>query len=139
MSTGQMDCPWCGCGWLISCSKCAKAFTLAEVRETDLSFEELGRREVDRRGLLDISEDEIKDWAAGMADVLEPFAVGDIVVYLDGSYFNIYAEKINFDGYFASHDFDRLPHAKALENPTILLEILGGVDYWTDRELPDRE
>src|SRR5262249_18861030 len=26
----QMDCPWCGCGWLFICSRCRKAFTFAE-------------------------------------------------------------------------------------------------------------
>jgi hypothetical protein len=24
-SPGQMDCPWCGCGWLFICSRCNKA------------------------------------------------------------------------------------------------------------------
>ncbi len=43
MSTGQLDCPWCGCGWLISCAKCGKAFTYAVVRETDIPIVELGR------------------------------------------------------------------------------------------------
>lgn len=33
-SSSQLDCPWCGCGWLISCATCGKAFTFAEVRET---------------------------------------------------------------------------------------------------------
>lgn len=139
ISEGQMDCPWCGCGWLISCSRCGKAFTLAEIRETNISMEELGRREAAARGLSNISEDNIRDWAGGMTEALAPFAVGDIVIYLDGCYWNIEAENIKFDGYFASHDFDQLPHAKARNDPEALRGILGNVEYWTDRELPDRE
>lgn len=139
MSTGQFDCPWCGCGWLISCSKCTKAFTFAEIREIDISLEELGRKEVDRRGIPDVSEEEVKQWAIGMAEILEPFESGDIVVYLDGYYWNINAENIQFKGYFSSHNFDRLPHAEALKDPAILKKILGKTDYWTDRELPNRE
>ena len=27
----QLDCPWCGCGWLFSCIKCRKAFTFGRV------------------------------------------------------------------------------------------------------------
>ena len=29
----QMDCPWCGCGWLFVCSKCRKAFSFARAEE----------------------------------------------------------------------------------------------------------
>lgn len=32
---GQLDCPWCGCGWLFSCSKCRKAFTFSEAAEIE--------------------------------------------------------------------------------------------------------
>ena len=138
MSTCQLDCPWCGCGWLISCSKCGKAFTLGEIRETDLNLEELGRREAESRELSGITEDDVKQWALGMAEAFEPFDVGDVVVYLDGAYWTIDSEEVEFDGYFASHKFDRLPHAEALENPAVLDKILGNPDYWFERELPDR-
>ena len=62
MSTGQLDCPWCGCGWLIACSNCAKSFTYAVVRETHVPLVELGRREVRRRGIKSVTEEEIEDW-----------------------------------------------------------------------------
>lgn len=76
MSTGQLDCPWCGCGWLIGCAQCGKSFTFAEVRETDIPLIELGRREAITRGLTTITEEEIADWAEGMADALDQFEVG---------------------------------------------------------------
>jgi len=139
MSTGQMDCPWCGCGWMISCSKCTKSFIFAEVRETDIPLIELGRREAAARGLTDVSEQEVAEWAEGMAEALADFEVGDIVVYLDGHYWHRDATDIEFDGYFASHRVSRLPHAEALADPPLLDRVLGDANYWLDRKLPDRE
>jgi len=139
MSSGQLDCPWCGCGWMISCSKCTKSFTFAEVRETDIPLIELDRREAVARGLTDVSEQDIAEWAEGMADAFAGFEAGDIVVYLDGHYWHRDSVDIDFDGYFACHRLPRLPHVEALTDPPLLVRILGDVDYWIDRELPDRE
>ena len=61
MSTGQMVSPWCGCSWLIACSKCAHAFTFAEVRETKLSMDRLARREAKTRGV-EASDTELAAW-----------------------------------------------------------------------------
>lgn len=139
MSTGQLDCPWCGCGWLISCSKCAKAFTYGVVRETDIPIIELGRREVRRRGLASVSEEEIEEWADAMEREFARFEIGQIVVYLDGHYWPLDAENVTFEGYFARHDLKLLPHAEALERPEALSDLLSDRAYWLDRELPDRE
>lgn len=139
MSTGQLDCPWCGCGWMISCSKCTKSFIFAEVRETDLLLEELGRREVEARDLTTVTDVEISEWAEGMEETLANFDVGDVVVYLDGSYWTVDSKDIEFDGYYASHKLDRLPHAEALSNPQHLEAVLGDEKYWIERELTDRE
>jgi hypothetical protein len=138
MSSGQLDCPWCGCGWLITCSNCKKAFTFAEVRESDQSLFELGWAEARSRGLKNITDAEVAEWAEGMKDMLDCFEVGDIVVYLDGSYWTIDSEEIEFDGYFSHHKLDRLPHQEALINPHVLRSVLGDQNYWFDRELPDR-
>ncbi|MFK7820241.1 MAG: hypothetical protein AB8G99_16080 [Planctomycetaceae bacterium] len=141
MSTCQMDCPWCGCGWLFSCSKCSKAFTFAEVRETDLSLEQIAKREASTRGIQDsIGDDDIADWVLNMSQIVGEFEVGDQVVYIDGEYLKSDAESVEFDGYFAAHKFEKLPHAEALAtNPDLLDEILGQPSYWFDRELPDDE
>ena len=139
MSSGQLDCPWCGCGWMIACSQCTKSFTFAEVRETETPLIELGRREVEARGLKGISDEQIADWAEGLAETLAYFEVGDIVVYLDGSYWTVDSTDIAFDGLYASHDLARLPHAEALRDPAHLRRLLGNPRYWLDRERPDRE
>lgn len=139
MSSGQLDCPWCGCGWMIACTKCTKSFVFAQVRETEIPLIELGRREVAARGLAHVTEQEIAEWAEGMAETLDAFEVGDIVVYLDGSYWTVDSTDIAFDGYYASHTLDRLPHADAMADPALLNRVLGNKKYWLERELPDRE
>ncbi|WP_137753483.1 hypothetical protein [Sphingopyxis sp. L1A2A] len=139
MSEAQLDCPWCGCGWMIACSKCTKSFVFAEVRETDIPLIELGRREAAARGLKTVTERDIAEWAEGMAETLDKFEVGDIVVYLDGAYWTVDSTDVQFDGYYASHKFDRLPHAEALDDQPRLRQILGEKQYWFDRKRPDRE
>lgn len=139
MSEGQLDCPWCGCGWMIPCSRCGKSFTFAEVRETDIPLLELGRREAEARGLEDITDEEVADWAEWMAETLDEFEVGDTVVYLDGRYWKHDATDIVFGGFYASHSLKRLPHAEALSDPAHLDRVLGDKNYWLRRERPDRE
>jgi hypothetical protein len=65
--------------------------------------------------------------------------VGDIVVYLDGSYWTADSTEVAFDGLYASHNLERLPHAEALSDPAHLDRMLGNPRYWLDRERPDRE
>jgi hypothetical protein len=140
MSTGQLDCPWCGCGWLIACSKCLRPFTFAEVRETDVPIAELGWREAKARGLSsNVTEEKIAEWAEGMIEALDPFDIGDIVIYLDGSYWTVDSTNIEFTGYFAKHQLERLPHAEALADESRLRAILGDKNYWLEREDADRE
>ena len=67
------------------------------------------------------------------------FAVGDVVVYLDGVYLPLEATNFAFDGWFAQHDFDRLPHAVALTQPEALRSTLGDQAYWLERELVDSD
>jgi hypothetical protein len=84
------------------------------------------------------AEDEIAQWATEMAESLDSFDVGDTVVYLDGIYWTVGSTNIEFDGYFASHKLERLPHAAALHDPSILPSILGDRKYWLTRERPSR-
>ncbi len=139
MSTGQLDCPWCGCGWLIACSVCAKSFTYGVIRETEVPVVELGRRELRRRGLENVSDQEIEDWAEAMESEFARFDLGQTVVYLDGHYWPLDARDIAFEGYFARHDLKRLPHAEALDRPEALMDLLADKSYWLERELPDRD
>lgn len=132
----QLDCPWCGCGWLISCMKCRKAFTFARVVDVDRSYADIVREDFASRGS-DVDEDEVRHGAEWMADAFADLTVGDTVVYLDGSYLLVGTTNFAYDGWHAQHDFDRLPHATALEQPDALRSTLGVRQYWDERELVD--
>jgi predicted RNA-binding Zn-ribbon protein involved in translation (DUF1610 family) len=134
----QLDCPWCGCGWMISCIKCRKAFTFARVVEVDRTYADIVREDFAARGS-DVDEEDIAHGAEWMANALADLAVGDIVVYLDGVYLKADTTNFVYDGWFAQHDFDRLPHAVALEQPSALRDMLGNKQYWLDRELTEEE
>src|SRR5438045_9747402 len=72
-SPGQMDCPWCGCGWLFTCVDCRKAFTFAEAVEVDFTLEEMARRNRKHWGRAgtEPSAHEISDWVDFMRDFLQ--------------------------------------------------------------------
>lgn len=135
----QVDCPWCGCGWLITCIQCRKAFTFARVVDVDRTYGDIAREDFAARGDTTIEEEDVEHAAQWMADAMADLVVGDIVVYLDGSYLPLDTENFAYDGWFAQHDFDRLPHAVALEQPTALRDTLGEKQYWIDRELEDQD
>ncbi len=132
----QLDCPWCSCGWLLTCIKCRKDFTFGRVVDVDRSYASIVREDFTNRGEA-ASEDEVTDGAEWMAEALADLKIGDTVVYLDGSYLPLDTTNFAYDGWHAQHDFDRLPHAVALEHPNALRETLGVKSYWDERELVD--
>lgn len=105
-----------------------------------MTMDQLARREAKIRGLLDdLTSDEIQDWVEDMTSTLDEFEIGDVVIYLDGVYWRVDEFSIEFDGYFASHAFEQLPHRLALNDSGALDRILGDRNYWIDRELPNRD
>ena len=136
MSTSQMDCPWCGCGWLISCSECRKAFTYGVIKETDSTLLYLARREATIRGIIeDLVEADLCDWADSMDDELSRFEVGEHVVYFDGCYFPVTSEPVQFNGLYSEHDLECIPHWDAMTDPHYLDQTLGNQQYWRERKL----
>jgi hypothetical protein len=135
---GQFDCPWCGCGWLISCIECRKAFTFAKIVDVDSTYEEILTKDAKTRGLKTVTPEDIAHYAATMRDLLAPLELGATIVYLDGRYFQIDETDIEFEGFHARHKLDRLPHALTREDPDYLLRTLGDMQYWSDRERPNR-
>src|ERR1051325_398886 len=82
---GQMDCPWCGCGWLFTCMKCRKAFTFAEAMEVGLSWEELADRDIRGFYECDPEAEEAEAWVGSMKEMLKEVRAGEQYVYLDGN------------------------------------------------------
>lgn len=136
---GQADCPWCGCGWMISCGTCRKAFVFATVVETDASHEDIVRSEFLASRRTHHDEADIREAAAWMAEAVADFAVGDRVIYLDGWYFRADQGPLAFDGLFAAHDHPEPPQTAAVRQGRPVTTDLTRVQWWRDRERSDRD
>ena len=113
-TNGQLDCPWCGCGWLFTCCHCRKAFTFAKVISVDSAP---------------------NDNAIYAGEDLEQFEVGEIAIYLDGMLLGPNDTDIDFTGYYAHHKMPLLPYAQATRKSD-LDDVFGNRNYWVDRALP---
>ena len=85
--SGQADCPWCGCGWLFSCTHCRKSFTFARVVERDQSYEEFVTEDRERAGWgFDVEKDIplIGSIASDLARVMATLKIGEEYVIIDG-------------------------------------------------------
>lgn len=139
-TSGQADCPWCGCGWLFTCVDCRKAFTFARVAETEFSPEDLARRDFLRFGIkdADLKAEHIAAKAEWLSDQIEDLEVGTVCIILDGCVLPVEARDVAFDGWFARHAFDRPPQVAADGDRNVLEAMVGTAQYWLDRERPDR-
>jgi hypothetical protein len=138
-SPGQMDCPWCGCGWLFTCVVCRKAFTFAEAVEVEESWEALAERDIRafyRRGP---EEGEVEEWIQVMQLLLRDIRPGERYVYLDGWVIAIDAEDIDIEGWHSRHELDIVPQVAALEDPWVRSEMLGSPDYWQSNAIDRKD
>ena len=130
----QMDCPWCGCGWLFTCVKCRKAFTFARGVEVNDTWETLARRDIRGMGM-DVTDEAVNDWVGSMKAYLDSVVVGQQYVALDGWVIPTNANSVEFDGWKSHHRLDFVPQVAALEDPSIIETVLGNVDYWELRTI----
>jgi hypothetical protein len=135
----QMDCPWCGCGWLFCCSKCRKAFAFAKCVEINESWEETALRDLNSRGpdFEKPTADDVEAWVAAMKVMCEELEPGQEYVYLDGWFIPTDIEEISMEGMHAYHELNCVPQVEALNDPDVIKELLGNEDYWTENQVPD--
>ncbi|MEZ0386208.1 MAG: hypothetical protein ACAI34_04010 [Verrucomicrobium sp.] len=135
----QMNCPWCGCGWLFTCITCGKAFTIAEGVKLDTTWEQLAAEDLKGRWKDEPVEEDIEVWIGVMKGTLADIVPGKKYVILDGNVLPVDARDVVFDGWHAHHEFETLPHAQALAlNDASVLDIqLGSMEYWQTQALPD--
>jgi hypothetical protein len=138
-SPAQMDCPWCGCGWLFVCSECGKAFTFAVGVELDESLEDIGRRVLRREHRREPDGKEVTGWASAMESMLQDVEPGETYVFLDGNYIPAASGRVAFEGWFAHHDLPQLPQVQAATDPTVLEATLASQEYWTQRSITGPE
>ena len=132
----QMDCPWCGCGWLFTCVECRKAFTFAVGVALDEPLEAIGRRDLRNRGE-EPSDADVRDWVAAMRELIHEVKPGELYVCIDGRIIPAGTEQIAFDGWAARHDLSRPPQVLAINDPQILRHTLSDPEYWKKRWLSE--
>lgn len=132
----QMDCPWCGCGWLLTCIACRKAFTFARAVEVPESWEELARRDLTGKWSEQPSAEEIGEWVGAMKAMHSHVELGKQYVCLDGLFIPTDANGVEFEGWHSRHNLDFLPQVRACEDYAVMEEILTNRDYWMDSALP---
>jgi hypothetical protein len=135
----QMDCPWCGCGWLFTCVSCRKAFTFATGIVVNESWEETARRDLRGRSKEDPSDEEVDDWVAAMKELLSDVTEGAEYVCLDGTVIPTTEAEIRFEGWHSWHDLPYVPQVAALSDPSVLQSTIGDPEYWRSTALPENE
>lgn len=134
---GQLDCPWCGCGWLFACPKCRKAFTFARAEEVDFTWEELAHHDLDGKWGRNPTSEEVEEWIEFMKLLLENVEVGKQYVYIDGRVFPTEQRDLRFDGWYAHHEFPFVPQTAALKDRAFLERTLGNEGYWRARRIEE--
>ncbi|MCA9035352.1 MAG: hypothetical protein KDA91_09485 [Planctomycetaceae bacterium] len=136
---GQMDCPWCGCGWLFSCVTCCKAFTFAKGVELDATWEEVATEAIRNSWEEEPTAEDVASWVEAMQELLECVEVGETYVYLDGAVIPADVDGVEFEGWHSLHKLDMLPQVEAIQNPSIVDDVLANKEYWMQTALPDSE
>ena len=129
-SPGQMDCPWCGCGWLFICSRCRKAFTFAEVVEINESWGQTADRTIRALYRREPEEGEAEEWVGFMKILLKDIQSGLQYVYLDGWVIPTTAGGVHIQGWHSHHDLEFVPQVAALEDPQVQTSLLSSREYW---------
>jgi hypothetical protein len=129
-SPAQMDCPWCGCGWLFICSRCNKAFTFAEGVEVEESWDQTAVRTLRAMYRREPEPGEAEDWAAFMKILLNDIRPGETYVYFDGYVIATAAQALSIEGWHARHDLEFVPQVAALTDPTVDEGLLSSREYW---------
>jgi hypothetical protein len=131
----QMDCPWCGCGWLFICPKCRKAFTFARAERCDLTWEELAHNDLDGKYGKQPSQEDVDEWIGFMKILTKNLEPGKQYAYIDGWVFPIDKRQLSFEGAHARHNLEAVPQATALSDRESLEQTLGNPGYWQERKI----
>jgi hypothetical protein len=72
-----------------------------------------------------------------MRSLLADVEPGKTYVYLDGLVIPADASGISADGWYAHHELDFLPQTAALEDRSVIDDLLASKKYWLTNRLPD--
>ena len=132
----QMDCPWCGCGWLFTCITCRKAFCFAKGIVVYESWEDTAKRDLRNRSKTDPTDDDVKSWVGAMKVLLADVVEGPQYVCLDGFIIPTTDSAIRFEGWHSRHDLPYVPQVLALSDSSVMQSSIGNPKYWWSTALP---
>jgi hypothetical protein len=136
-SSGQLDCPWCGCGWLFTCASCRRAFTFAKVVYAEVPLRQIMQQERSsyHNQPVALDDSEVISRTEWLEFELELLPVGTICAYLDGKVLAVDSADIRFNGWFAHHELDSVPQWSVRGSRAGIEALLGDKAYWLDRKL----
>ncbi len=111
---GQLDCPWCGCGWLFTCMNCQKGFTFAKAVRIKQSWRSLAQVDIFRNSGEMANYKSSSDWIADMGSLLEEIIENHVYSYIDWNVLDTGCGKVRFKGDVMKHKFDSNPHRSAI-------------------------
>lgn len=135
---GQLDCPWCGCGWMFFCIKCRKGFTFARAVRIKRSLDDLAAQDWRAMFGSEPSKKQLAPWSEWFRDLAADLEEGEEYVYLDGIVFPTHAKKVRFTGLHSRHALRALPQVLALSRPVLIETTLADPVYWSSREVRRR-
>jgi len=137
----QMDCPWCGCGWLFCCATCRKAFTFAKAVQVNESWEETALRDLKNRGagFDEPTEDDVAAWVEAMQVMCQDLEPGEEYVYLDGWFIPTNTEEIVIEGMHSYHELDGVPQVIALQDKSAVSDLLSNQEYWLENQIEEED
>lgn len=138
-SLPQLDCPWCGCGWMFACAKCRRAFTFGRIAEIDAGeLKEIAIEQIHCYGQSDPSTDDVQLKLEEFEALVGDHQVGERVVVMDGVLIPAAHEgELAIEGLFARHDLPWLPHTRALKDSSALDKVLASGDNWNAHRIAE--
>ena len=137
-SPAQMDCPWCGCGWLFVCIRCSKAFAFARGVEVEESWEATADRDLRKSWRRAPTAAEIGEWIGLMGVFLREVELGKEYVYLDGLVVPALAKSITMEGQHSRHALPFVPQVAAMSDPAVDRDVLSNEHYWASTSIDQR-
>jgi hypothetical protein len=135
-SLPQMDCPWCGCGWLFSCVKCRKCFAFARAAIVPGSLEDIAQADFRVFYRREPTDAELAERTESMTWMIDDLTEGQRVVVLDGAIIPADMEgPLEFEGWHSRHSLPWVPQVRALSDPSVEQDVLSNPEYWYERKV----
>ena len=71
-----------------------------------------------------------------MQEMCKELELGEEYVYLDGWFIPRSTDEIQIEGMHSYHDLNCVPQVEALQDESVIKELLGNQEYWEENEVP---